>query len=421
MTAKRIASVKNIIALLFLVFGMICNGYSQVEFEKGYIIDKNDNRIECLIKNLDWKNNPEIVKYKIDPTDEEMAATLETVKAFQVYGYSKYIVSQVDIDRSPDELSNLSSSRDPIWSSEKLFLEVLIEGKASLYKYESANFTRFFYTVDTAPVQQLVHKEYKVEGGVDNYTVQKVGENNTFQQQLLNEVNCGGVTVSQVKLIRYSESELVKYFKKYNVCNGGESGKRVENEAATTERVKRDVFIVKVSPGMNYTQLTATSPAGEDHEYEKTFSPRLGIEGEFIFPFNKNKLSFLFEPSFQSYKADKTSGSGSIDYASIEFPVGLRYYFYLNQTSRIFLNLHYVPVTPFIFNSKLKIRSDYELEIKTGDNFAIGAGFASGRFSGEVRYYLRKEMTRNYSLWDSPLKTVSFILGYQLFKIKSKG
>jgi hypothetical protein len=219
MTTKRSVSLKTLIALLLsLTFGMISTGYTQVMFEKGYIIDKNDNRIECQIKNMDWKNNPEIIKYKIAPNDEEFAATVETIKEFQVYGYSRYILAKVDIDRSPDELSNLTTSREPKWSAEELFLKVLVDNKASLYKYESANFIRFFYSTDSSHISQLVHKEFLVEDYKYGRNNTRLGENNTFQQQLLNEVNCGGLKVAHFKALKYSESVLVKFFQKYNKC-----------------------------------------------------------------------------------------------------------------------------------------------------------------------------------------------------------
>ena len=31
--------------------------YSQTKFQKGYFIKTNGDKVECLIKNEDWKNN----------------------------------------------------------------------------------------------------------------------------------------------------------------------------------------------------------------------------------------------------------------------------------------------------------------------------------------------------------------------------
>ena len=44
--------------LLLLVSILTVNVYSQISLEEGYYIDNSNQKINCLIKNLDWKNNP---------------------------------------------------------------------------------------------------------------------------------------------------------------------------------------------------------------------------------------------------------------------------------------------------------------------------------------------------------------------------
>ena len=54
---------KKLFFLLTIILSL--NSYSQVSFEKGYHIDNNDQKISCLIKNLDWKNNPTKFEFKL--------------------------------------------------------------------------------------------------------------------------------------------------------------------------------------------------------------------------------------------------------------------------------------------------------------------------------------------------------------------
>ncbi len=69
--------------LLIALFTILCaESYSQIIFENGYFIDESNNKIECLIKNVDWKNNPTEFEYKFSQNDTVHKATFKTVKEF---------------------------------------------------------------------------------------------------------------------------------------------------------------------------------------------------------------------------------------------------------------------------------------------------------------------------------------------------
>jgi hypothetical protein len=44
---------KQLLLLLCLVF--TANAYTQIVFEKGYYINNANEKVECLIKNIDWR------------------------------------------------------------------------------------------------------------------------------------------------------------------------------------------------------------------------------------------------------------------------------------------------------------------------------------------------------------------------------
>ena len=70
---------------LFLLLMVVCS-YGQIRFEKGYFITNENQRTECLIKNVDWKNNPHEFLYKLKDRKETQKGTIQSVKEFGIYG-----------------------------------------------------------------------------------------------------------------------------------------------------------------------------------------------------------------------------------------------------------------------------------------------------------------------------------------------
>lgn len=138
-------------------------GYSQIHFEKGYYVNNNGERVDGFIKNIGWKNNPYNFAFKSSESAEDNNITIDSVKEFSIVGGVRYKRFDVYIDRSSNNVQSLSKVREPEFSEETLFLEVLLEGEASLYAYEEGNLKRYFYTTGTSPIEQLIYKKYRKE------------------------------------------------------------------------------------------------------------------------------------------------------------------------------------------------------------------------------------------------------------------
>src|SRR5690606_21684320 len=93
--------------LLILITILSFNCYSQISFEKGYYIDNNDQRINCLIKNVDWKDNPTEFEYKLSENSAPEKASIKLVKEFGVDNISRYIRTTVNIDKSIDNVNSV--------------------------------------------------------------------------------------------------------------------------------------------------------------------------------------------------------------------------------------------------------------------------------------------------------------------------
>ena len=303
--------------------------------------------------------------------------------------------------------TDLSKEKNPEWSQQRLFLKVLVEGSATLLYYEGQNLVRFFYSVPDSAIKQLIYKEYYVNAN-------EVAVNNKFHEQLWIEVRCTGTSTSVIDQIGYRRSDLVKYFKNYNECIGNIA-------LVYGKKDKKGSFHLKIAPGVNYTTMSNSNNIYDrfDVDFDDQIGFRLGLEAEFILPFNKNKWGFLAEPTYQYFNATKQSSryAAIIKFNSVEFPIGLRYYLYFNHDMKIFLNAIFIPSLCLDLNSTLTYNYNFAtpMDIRTNISAAFGGGIGIKRYSAEVRYYTNRDFLTDYASMLTNYQRFSFILGYRLF------
>lgn len=395
---------KIAILISLLTSGLI--GFSQINFEKGYFINNGGQRTECLIKNVDWNNNPVNFLYKLSEDSQPVKAILDSVKEFGINDQSKYIRAIVDIDRSSELVEGLSSARNPEFNKEKLFLKVLVEGKADLYSYRDVNLVRYFYKMDTAGIEQLIFKSFRTPNA-------KVGVNNSFRQQLWVNLKCAEISNIEIENIDYNKNELIKLFEKYNNCDASESVNFEPKE-------KTDLFNLNIRPGVCFSILSTGNSISTSRNVDFKFKPayRLGVENEFVMPFLKNKWSVIIEPGIQVFNASEeiTNNRVKVNYKSLELPVGLRHYFFLNDEARIFINGS-LDIN-FGIRSNISFANGYKFEIETPTigNLIFGAGFKyKSNYNVELRYCFNRNILTNYAFWFADYTSLSLIFGYTIF------
>ncbi len=139
--------------------------------------------------------------------------------------------------------------------------------------------------------------------------------------------------------------------------------------------------------------------------FDSKLSFTAGLEFEFVLPFKNNKWSVTLEPSTFSYKASgQNSGvtKAQVDYNSINIAAGLRYKFFLNENSRIFLNAFEI--------------KDIKVTTLTLTP-AFGAGYSYKRLSAEVRFYPHLKIY-NYYYYETNYASFtnsSFTIKYAVF------
>ena len=409
--------MKKNAALLLIILAFGINGYSQIIFEKGYFINNSNQKIDCLIKNNDWKNNPETFEYKLSENSEPAIADVKSAKEFGIYSISKYIRSTVKSDKSKENLDDLSYDKEPTYVEEVLFLKVLVEGKSNLYYYVNGNLQRFYYNTDSSAIEPLVYKKYLVSENV-------VEENNQFKRQLWADLKCPTIGINKVENLHYKKNSILNFFMEYNKCSNS-------NFTRYDGKVKKDLVNLTLRAHLNnssaYIRNTAyTRNSTADFGSKSTLG--FGIEAEYIFPFNKNKWSIFVEPTYQNFKAEIITDDffvatkkliSNINYSSIEVPLGIRHYLFLNKNSKLFINASYV----FDFNlkSSIEIRRDdntyyNSLLVSTLNNTSFGIGYKfKDKYSIETRYQTSRTLLSDYLFWDSSYTTASLIFGYSFF------
>ena len=402
--------------LLILIALLSFNSYSQIKFEKGYFIDNDDQQVDVLIRNVDWRNNPAEFEYKLSEDGPSQNATIKTVREFGFFDGARYVRQTVKVDRSSGNIKNLGEDRNPEFNEEQHFLKLLVGGKANLYSLDDGNITRYFFSHDDSEITQLIYKKYLTPD-------KSIATNDGFRQQIWNDLKCSDFTVSKVEKLDYKKKDLISFFVDYNECQN-------QDYTIYEQKQKKDLFNLSLRPGLNYSSLSiwnvASGSKNTDFDDEITF--RFGVEAEFVMPFNKNKWAIIIEPTYQRFKSeqsqekDNISGGiliSRIDYPSIEVPIGIRHYMYLNDNSKLFLNASYVidldpDATMDFYRQDNTLHSS--LEVKTRGNVAFGVGYKfKDTYGIELRYNTSREILGNYSYWRSDYKTISMVLGYSFF------
>ncbi|WP_316636076.1 outer membrane beta-barrel protein [uncultured Flavobacterium sp.] len=414
--------MKKIVLITLFFYYTFAN--AQISFEKGYFISNDGKKIECYIKNSDWINTPTNFKYKMQLNDSEIKTeSIETVQEFNIDNEYKYKRFKIKVDHSNDDLKELPRDRNPNWKEETIFLKVLIEGGAILYSYTEGNTNKFFYSTKTIPAEQLVHVTYLREDG------ENTSENNQYKKQLLNNVKSSNITEKEIQKVTYKKSDLIDYFIKYNNINP------VSSEMKEAKSNKK-LFFVKITPGVSIVSSSAKDYGDSkfNFQFDNKLVFKIGAEAEYIFPFNKNKWSLFVNPTYQKYQNEKnyTAPSGSIienpeipynvkvNYSSVQLPIGVRHYMFLNQNSKIFIDAIY----SFEINGNTKITytnltpgstSVGSLESRSDTNLAFGLGYNfKNKFTVEARLNTKKELM-NYSNYSARYNAIDFIFGYTIF------
>jgi len=298
---------------LILLIILICIAefsFSQTDFKKGYVIT-NDK--DTLIGLVDFREKAKA--YKSCDFKLSKGKNVITYEPENVFGYGfendKFFQSRkITINNQPSQI---------------VFLEVIVRGLVSLYKFEDT----YFIEKGDAGLQQLINETKEVFVG------KKTGLKNTNQHiGTINMVvfDCAEIR-ERVQKVRIVEKELTILIEDYNRCKG---------EPSITFKAKKPwtKVIVGMTGGLNISQLNFKANPGYEHlvgNFEVSKSPMIGVSLDILSPRLSERISFhgdlhYLTSKYYNYTLFNSSSSVETNYVTIELqqlkvPIGFRYTF----------------------------------------------------------------------------------------------
>lgn len=400
--------MKKKLPTLLLFLSII--SFAQINFEKGYFINNQNDTVHCLIKNVEWHHSPSEFEYKKTENSSIEIGDIYSVKEFSI-GDVIYQRFEVDIDLSPQTINQLSFNKKPEFSKKILFLKLLIQGKANLYLYNQPNLVYYFFSTKEIPVTPLIYKEYLNSN-------RDIVKNEQYKQQIWTKLNYDGLTKNDIQYLYYQKAHLVKFFTKYNDSHN-------TDYINLDKKSKKGDFNLYIKPGIRFSSLSIENPSSptlvRDTDFKNSTEVSLGIGLEYVLPFNQNKWAIFAEPTYQSFSGEETipylntsTQSVKIDYKSLEIPLGIRHYFFLNKQSKLFLSgalgLDFV-----MGDKKIHFERSEDLNINSGLNLILGMGYMYNKYLIELKAGTNRNLLGEYINWSSDYQTVAISIGYNLF------
>lgn len=284
--------------------------FSQTDFRKGYVIT---NARDTLFGLVDYREKAKA--YKSCDFKASKSQNTITYEPGSIIGYGfendKFFQSrEISIKNQPSQV---------------VFLEVIVSGPVSLFKFEDT----YFIEKGNEGLQQLINekKEVFVEGKkVLKNTNQHIGTINMLV------FDCAEIR-TRVQKIRLSEKDLTNLIEDYNRCKGASS---------ITFKAKKPwtKVIIGLTGGLNVSQLGFDTNPGYEHltgDFEVSKSPMIGASFDILSPRLSERISFhgdllYLTSKYYNYTLYNSSSSVERNYVTIELqqlkvPIGIRYTF----------------------------------------------------------------------------------------------
>ncbi len=289
--------------VLFSIFNLFAQKY-----ESGYYIDNFDTKIEGLIKNNDWRNNPKSFEFKKSLEDNSTTISIESCKEFTINSSAKFTRAKVQIEKSDTKIGSLAYDKNPVFVEETAFFKHLVSGKNTLYYYYDQGLEKFFFSNETTKITQLIYIKFLIDANdvqfneeYKNLQSNSIMQNEAYKRQLWENVKCESTTMNELNKLEFKKSSLVNYFSKVNTCNGS-----IENVVSNE---KKSIINIKAVALINSDKLKYDR-ASSSSSFDRKIGFGFGAEVELLMPFNNYKWGIFLEPSISKYEGDKTITSG---------------------------------------------------------------------------------------------------------------
>lgn len=314
---------------LILILGQHIISAAQHNDVPGFIIDKQGNRLEGLLRSKDWDVTPGTIQFKVENTNFKTYQPSD-ILAFGNAGLN-YIAAKVQIDLQSNSAEDLLKYPRYDTSRFEAFLEELEPG---LYRYKHSTGVENFFVKEKDSLIRLVYKRFMD----DDLQVQEI---NSFKNQLTYLLSDCSTISSYIKHCVYKRESLVFVFKQYRQCK---SLPTVETKK-TRRKLSSSVFLgmgmgsFRVKGG--YYLLFCSE------KYNRSSVISLG--GRFLLPIlgSYQKHTILLEPVYRRFSVTGTDDTANNVHANHTYQIKnqinslrgqllYRYHFYKKGNSGIF-------------------------------------------------------------------------------------
>jgi hypothetical protein len=281
--------------------------FSQTDFRNGYVIT---NAGDTLFGLVDYREKAKAYKscdFKVSKGQNTI-----TYEPGSIIGYGfendKFFQSrEISIKNRPSQV---------------VFLEVIVKGLVSLYKYEDT----YFIERSNEGLQQLIN-EYKEIFVSDRKVLKKTNQHIATLNMLV--FDCAEIR-ERVQKIKLEEKALTKLIGDYNQCKG-------ESSIAFKAKKPWKKAILGITGGLNISQLNFAFPRHLAGNFEVSKSSMIGVSLDILSPRLSERISFhgnllYLTSKYHKYTLFNNSSSVERNYVTIELqqikvPIGFRYTF----------------------------------------------------------------------------------------------
>lgn len=283
-----------IFSLLLLTLSGFTKIYSQNNFIKGYIITLNHDTINGLINYKQWNFNPKVIQFKKDINSHITNYKANEINFFYANN-ELYIGKIIPIDYSPVKLEELSYSTQENFITDTIFLNVVLQGRTSLYSLNDHNSKfHFFIEKNDIGITELLNQFYLKD--IQGKTIIQHFEKYKGQLNIYLS-DCPSIFTKIIKC-NFNFKDLQGLIAFYNTS---------QNASITYKKINEKAKIVwGVTGGLSYTQVKFTGSGDylSKMNFSSSYNPIIGISLSYHFPRNLNKWSIYNELIFKSYSSD---------------------------------------------------------------------------------------------------------------------
>ncbi len=399
--------MKRIVLFLFLLTAAVSFLFGQAAFRPGYIITNDHKRLDCEIANYGSEHSSMDYYYRMSRHDTATHIDIRYVEAFSVED-KHFFRARILTETSPEQIT--TDTLPPLrWEEKYAFIQQLFDGElASLYFFDDEGVYRFYLGLPDQPLIPLIYKRYIIQ--LINTESSSIRENNAFRKQLQDKLPCPELA-DKLNKLHYNERDLTDYLKDYHECKGA--------QYHLYEQRMKSKLNFKVSLLMNRTTFQIDD-LPDHYNFGKEIDVTGGLEMEYLIPHNRYKLSLFAEGNYyyrhsSIYDAtlDQTT---AIHFQAIEIPLGVNYYFILQEDQKLFLRTGVAPEFHTGENYMMFYNPNNKYDLNTITTFFIGGGYRFKRVSLEYRYYTKQNITQAVYHRSSVFTRMTFMLKFSFWE-----